>query len=121
MVNNDIVEKSNINRQFLFLKNSILKSKAEEACDAAKKINKNIKFLLICGKFCLEKDKIFTNKILWKNIILISIDSQSGKEYLDKKATTFEIPMILGATLGPLAKAETFVPFETWYLNDKEI
>jgi ubiquitin-activating enzyme E1 len=54
-----------------------------------------------------------------KDIILISIDSQSGKEYLDRKATTFEIPMILGATLGPLAKAETFVPFETWCLNDK--
>ena len=49
---------------------------------------------------------MFTNKFFSeKNIILISIDSQYGKEYLDKKATNFEIPMILGATLGPLAKA----------------
>lgn len=122
VVDHDIVEKSNLNRQFLFLKNSIGKSKVEAACEAAKKINKSIKFLPICEKFCLEKDKIFTNKFyMEKNIILISIDSQSGKEYLDKKATTFEIPMILGATLGPLAKAETFVPFETWCLNDKRI
>ena len=120
VVDNDIVEKSNLNRQFLFLKNSIGKSKAEVACDAAKQINKNIKLLPICEKFCLEKDKMFTNKFFSeKNIILISIDSQYGKEYLDKKATNFEIPMILGATLGPLAKAETFVPFETWCLNDK--
>ena len=122
VVDNDIVEKSNLNRQFLFLKNSIGKSKAEVACNAAKKINNNIKFLPICENFCLEKDKMFTNKFFSeKNIILISIDSQYGKEYLDKKATTFEIPMLLGATLGPLAKAETFVPFETWCLNDKEI
>ena len=122
VVDNDIVEKSNLNRQFLFLKNSIGKSKAEAACNAAKKINKSIKFLPICEKFCLEKDKIFTNKFFSeKDIILISIDSQSGKEYLDKKATNFEIPMILGATLGPLAKAEIFVPFETLCLNDKRI
>jgi ubiquitin-activating enzyme E1 len=117
-----ILLKSNLNRQFLFLKNSIGKSKVEAAYNAAKKINKSIKILPICEKFCLEKDKILTNKFCsQKDIILISIDSQSGKEYLDKKETNCEIPMILGATLGPLAKVEIFVPFETWCLNDKII
>lgn len=72
-------------------------------------------------KIFFRKDKIFTN-IFWKWIyILISIDSQSGMGYLDKKANTFEIPMFLGAILGPLAKTETFAQIQTWFLNHKRI
>ena len=119
VVDFDKVELSNLNRQFLFLKNSIGKFKVEAAASSVEKMNKEIKILPIPEKFCKEKDKLFNNKFFQeKDIFLISIDTYSGKEYLDRKSTMLNKPMILGAILGPQAKSETYIPFETASYGD---
>lgn len=119
VVDFDKVELSNLNRQFLFLRDSIGKTKVEAAAWSAEKINKNIKVLPIFEKFCKEKDNIFTHEFFKeKDIILISIDTKSGKEYLDKKSTLFYKPMILGAIKGPQAKSESYIPYETACFTD---
>jgi ubiquitin-activating enzyme E1 len=119
VVDFDKVEISNLNRQFLFLRDSIGKTKVEAAARSIEKINKNIKILPIFEKFCKEKDIIFTHDFFKeKDIILISIDTISGKEYLDKKSILFDKPMILGAIKGPQAKSESYVPYETPCFTD---
>jgi ubiquitin-activating enzyme E1 len=119
VVDFDKVEISNLNRQFLFLRDSIGKTKVEAAAASIEKINKNIKILPIFEKFCKEKDIIFTHDFFKeKDIILISIDTISGKEYLDKKSILFDKPMILGAIKGPQAKSESYVPYETSCFTD---
>lgn len=119
VVDFDKVELSNLNRQFLFLKNSIGKSKVEAAASSVENMNKEVKILPIPDKFCKEKDKLFNNKFFEeKDIFLISIDTNSGKEYLDRKSIMFNKPMILGAILGPQAKSEIYIPFETASYSD---
>ena len=119
IVDFDRVELSNLNRQFLFLKNSIGKFKVEAAASTVGNMNKEVKILPIPEKFCKDKDKLFNNKFFQeKDIILISIDTLSGKEYLDRKSTIFDKPIILGAILGPQAKSETYIPYETASYGD---
>ena len=119
VVDFDKVELSNLNRQFLFLKNSIGKFKVEAAASSIENMNKEVKILPIPEKFCKENENLFNNKFFKeKDIILISIDTNSGKEYLDRKSVLLNKPMILGAILGPQAKSETYVPFETASYGD---
>ena len=119
VVDFDKVELSNLNRQFLFLKNSIGKFKVKAAASSVEEMNKEIKILPIPEKFCKENDKLFNNKFFKeKDIFLISMDTFSGKEYLDRKSILHDKPMILGAILGPQAKSETYVPFETASYGD---
>ena len=119
VVDFDKVELSNLNRQFLFLKNSIGKYKVEAAASSVENMNKEVKILPIPEKFCKEKDKLFNNRFFQeKDIFLISIDTNSGKEYLDRKSIMLNKPMILGAILGPQAKSEIFIPFETASYSD---
>ena len=91
-----IIELSNLNKQFLFLKNSLGKFKAEEAAISAENMNKEVKILPIPEKFGKENDKLFNNNNKYfkeKDVILISID-------------------IIGAILGPQTKSETYVHFK---------
>ena len=119
VVDFDRVELSNLNRQFLFLKNSIGKFKVEAAASSVENMNKEVKILAIPEKFCREKDKLFNNKFFQeKDIFLISIDTFSGKEYLDRKSIMHNKPIILGAILGPQAKSETYIPFKTASYGD---
>ena len=119
IVDFDRVELSNLNRQFLFLKDSIGKFKVEAAAASVENMNKEVKILPIPEKFCKEKGTLFNNEFFKeKDIILISIDTNSGKEYLDRKAVLFNKPIILGAILGPQAKSETYCPFETASYGD---
>ena len=119
IVDFDKVELSNLNRQFLFLRNSIGKFKVEAAASSVENMNKEVKILPIPEKFCKEKDKLFNNKFFEdKDIFLIALDTNSGKEYLDRKSTMLNKPMILGAILGPQAKSEIYIPFETASYSD---
>ena len=75
-------------------------------------MNKEVKLLPIPEKFGKENDKLFNNEFFKeKDVILISIDINSGKEYLDKKSVLLNKPMILGAILGPQVKSKTYFIF----------
>ena len=119
VVDNDLIEISNLNRQFLFHKENIGESKAICSCNSAKIINKEINFKPICEKLCTNTEKKFSKSFYSQfDIIFSCLDNYEGKMYLDSKCTLFEIPSILGGALGPRAKTMNFIPYETACLND---
>ena len=119
VVDNDLIELSNLNRQFLFHKENIGKSKAICSCNSAKKINKEINYKPICEKLCTNTEKKLSKSFYSQfDIVFSCLDNYEGKMYLDSKCTLFEIPSILGGALGPRAKTMNFIPYETACLND---
>ena len=119
VVDNDLIELSNLNRQFLFHKENIGKSKAICACNSAKKINNEINYKPICEKLCVNTEKKLSKSFYSQfDIVFSCLDNYEGKMYLDSKCTLFEIPSILGGALGPRAKTMNFIPYETACLND---
>ena len=119
IIDYDLIELSNLNRQFLFHKDNIGESKAICACKEAKKINGEINYKPICEKLCYNSEKKLTKSFYSQfDIVFSCLDNYEGKMYLDNKCTLFEIPSILGGALGPRAKTMNFIPHETACLND---
>ena len=119
VVDNDLIELSNLNRQFLFHKENIGESKAICSCNSAKKINNEINYKPICEKLCSNSEKKLSKSFYSKFDLAFScLDNYEAKMYLDSKCTLFEIPSILGGALGPRAKTMNFIPYETACLSD---
>ena len=84
VVDNDLIELSNLNRQFLFQKENIGKSKAICSCNSAKKINNEINYKPICEKLCYNSEKNLSKSFYSQfDIVFSCLDNYEGKMYLD--------------------------------------
>ena len=117
----DSIEISNLNRQFLFNKENIGKSKSKCACVEAKKMNKFCNFedkqLLLNS----ETENIF-NTTFWniQNIVLTAVDNIKARRYIDSQTTLFKIPLIETATEGLKAHCQIIIPYITQNYSERE-
>ena len=121
VTDNDHIEISNLNRQFLFRKKDINKSKVEIASKEAKKINDkfNCDYLeILVNK---ENENIFNEQFyLNQNFILTAVDNVEARKYIDSQCTKFSIPLIDSGTLGTSGSCQIIYPFKTSCYNDKK-
>ena len=122
ITDNDIIEISNLNRQFLFQKKDIGKSKSKCAFEAIKKINDDFngeyyQFLLN------ESTENFFNEDFWlkQNYIFNAVDNIKARNYIDEKCCFYSIPYIDTGTLGTIGSMVSFYPYETICYRDMNI
>ena len=119
VIDDDNIEISNLNRQFLFHEEHKGLSKAKIACESAKVFNSDLKCNYINKRISPENKDIF-NKEYFNNVdfVLGAIDSKQGNYYLVKQCELFEKIFIKGGTKGTQGKVETFIPNITCSFND---
>ena len=119
IIDDDNIEISNLNRQFLFHEENKGKSKALIASKSAKEINPDCNFEYLAKRISPENKYIF-NKAYFNNVdfILDAIDSSQGNYYLSRQCELYEKILIKGATGGPCGKVQTFIPKKTGSYND---
>lgn len=110
----DVIEQSNLNRQFLFgnndigsKKSDVVKTKLKEYCPAM-----NVKeFDYEVGK----KTENTFNAVFWDNndIIINALDNVEARKYVDSRCVEFEKPLFESGTLGPKCNTQTIIPFKT--------
>lgn len=117
IIDDDLVELSNLNRQFLFHKKDIGQYKTLVAKKSADKINKDLKCIPLSQRISEENFHLFSD---FKNydLVLSAIDSDEGNSYLSELCQLFEKILIKGGIKGPEGKVESFIPKKTCSLND---
>jgi ubiquitin-activating enzyme E1 len=121
VTDNDNIELSNLNRQFLFRKKHQGKNKAIISCEEAKKINENINFKSYDLKVLLETENIF-NDCFWEDqdLIISAVDNENARKYIDNQITFYNKIFLESGTSGTSASSMVIYPQKTICYDDLE-
>lgn len=103
LLDDDIVEESNLNRQFLFQEDDIGKKKVNVLADRLKKINSTLKIKKIESN--LEQINLKNENV---SLIILSADSDNSLSIITEFATSNRVPLI---SVGYLADISCIGPF----------
>ena len=121
VTDNDNIETSNLNRQFLFRKDNIGHSKSKSACEAIRKMNSEFQCLDLQSRVGPENEHIF-NEEFWnkQTFVINAVDNVNARKYIDNQCTAFGRPLIDSGTLGTKAHVQMVIPYVTSCYNDTQ-
>lgn len=110
----DFVEKSNLNRQFLFRNSDIGKSKSLIAAQSIKLINPKINIIPQINKLGPESENHY-NMDFYKNIDICvnALDNINTRLYMDSRCVLFKKPLFESGTLGTKGNTQVIIPYLT--------
>uniref|UniRef100_A0A8C6RNF2 Ubiquitin-like modifier-activating enzyme 6 n=1 Tax=Nannospalax galili TaxID=1026970 RepID=A0A8C6RNF2_NANGA len=114
----DLIEKSNLNRQFLFRPHHIQKPKSYTAADATLKINPQLKIDAHLNKVCPATETIYNDEFYTKqDIIITALDNVEARRYVDSRCLANLRPLLDSGTMGTKGHTEIIVPHLTESYN----
>jgi ubiquitin-activating enzyme E1 len=104
VTDNDNIEVSNLNRQFLFRSKHVGKAKSECAAEAAKVMNKDFNCTAFTNLVAPNTEDLFNDKF-WesKDFIVNAVDNIKARHYIDEKCVWYGKPLLESGTLGTAA------------------
>lgn len=118
---NDNIEISNLNRQFLFRKNHVGKSKSQTACEVARGFNSSLKVEAYTTLVAPETEVVF-NDPFWESLdfVVNAVDNIKARLYVDARCVWYEKPLLESGTLGTKANSQMVVPHKTLCYGDSQ-
>ena len=120
VTDNDNIEISNLNRQFLFRKKDVGKPKSEIAINSVKEMNPSFKAESLQAKVCKETEETF-NEEFWsnQNFVVYAVDSVEARKYIDTKVVFHQKIAVDSGTLGTQAQSQVIIPYKTITYKDR--
>jgi ubiquitin-activating enzyme E1 len=114
VTDNDNIVESNLNRQFLFRKENIGKSKSKVACQSVKKINPSFNCVDLQARIGSENEEKFNEKF-WKkhDFVINAVDNVEARKFISKKCKMYGKILIDSGTNGTKANSQIIIPYET--------
>ncbi|OWF35050.1 ubiquitin-like modifier-activating enzyme 1 isoform X2 [Mizuhopecten yessoensis] len=110
----DIIEKSNLNRQFLFRPWDIQKHKSSTAANAAKEMNPNLNILSQENRVGAETENIYTDDFFEKlDGVANALDNVDARMYMDRRCVYYRKPLLESGTLGTKGNVQVVIPHVT--------
>lgn len=110
----DNIEISNLNRQFLFRKENVGSSKSQVACKAGITINPDLKVEALKLRVSPENDCVF-NDTFWEGIdaAVMAVDNVAARRFIDSKCVSFLKNLFDSGTLGLNCTSQSIIPHYT--------
>lgn len=107
----DIIERSNLNRQFLFRPDDINKPKSTIAKEAVNKMNPYINVTALTERVGQETENIF-NKEFYDRLdgVANALDNIQARLYMDERIITYKKPLLESGTLGAKCNVQVILP-----------
>ena len=113
ITDHDIIEKSNLNRQFLFREKDIIenKSKAECAVNSIKKINSKINCKYYTELVSEETENLFNEEFFKnQNAVVLAVDNFEARNYTAEKCEKYKIPYFNCGTENLYDNVGSYIP-----------
>lgn len=113
ITDNDSIEKSNLNRQFLFRSKDVGKFKSNCSSNAVCLMNPDLKGKIDSriDKVGEETENIFNNEF-WENLDFVTnaLDNVEARTYVDRRCVFFKKPLLESGTLGTKGNTQVIIP-----------
>lgn len=113
VTDNDSIEKSNLNRQFLFRPKDVGSNKSEVAAKAVQIMNPDLKGKIntMINKVGPETEDIFDVNF-WESLDFVTnaLDNVEARTYVDRRCVFFKKPLLESGTLGTKGNTQVVIP-----------
>ncbi|XP_071795032.1 ubiquitin-like modifier-activating enzyme 6 [Asterias amurensis] len=115
ITDNDIIEKSNLNRQFLFRPHHIQKPKSTTAAQSTQEINPSLHIDAQQHKVCPDTEMTIFHDDFFKgmDVVVNALDNVAARQYMDSRCVTNERPLIESGTMGAKGHVQVIIPHMT--------
>ncbi|XP_057862947.2 ubiquitin-activating enzyme E1 2 isoform X1 [Cryptomeria japonica] len=114
ITDDDVIEKSNLSRQFLFRDWNIGQAKSTVAASATTEINPCLQIEALQSRVSPATENIFDNTF-WENVgvVISALDNIDARLYIDRRCVYFQKPMLESGTLGTKCHTQVVIPHLT--------
>ncbi|KQK14498.1 hypothetical protein BRADI_1g16680v3 [Brachypodium distachyon] len=111
ITDDDIIEKSNLSRQFLFRDWNIGQAKSTVAATAASVINPSLLVDALQNRACPETENVFDDTF-WEglDVVINALDNVNARMYMDQRCLYFSKPLLESGTLGAKCNTQMVIP-----------
>lgn len=110
----DTIEKSNLNRQFLFRAHDVQKTKSEVAIRAAKHMNPALNAEAHLNRVGQETENVYNDDFMEKlDLVCNALDNVDARIYMDRRCVYYLKPLIESGTLGTKGNVQVVIPHLT--------
>jgi ubiquitin-activating enzyme E1 len=111
VTDDDVIEKSNLSRQFLFRDWDIGNSKSSVAGAAAKRINPALNVTALQNRVSPETEEVF-NDSFWTglDVVVNALDNVNARLYVDSRCVYFGKSLLESGTLGAKCNTQMVIP-----------
>ena len=115
----DIIETSNLSRQFLFRSSDVRKSKSLSGARVVKEWNPSMNVQGI-EKFVGPTTEDYFTDDFWESLDICwnALDNIKARQYTDGRCLWYSKPLLESGTTGTMTNAEVILPFQTGSYND---
>ncbi|ETK89342.1 hypothetical protein, variant 3 [Phytophthora nicotianae CJ01A1] len=110
----DTIEKSNLNRQFLFRSKDVQQAKSSVAARAIKEMNPDVNVQSYVSRVGAESEDQF-NDDFFESLsgVCTALDNVEARLYMDQRCLFYGLPMFESGTLGTKGNTQIVVPHKT--------
>uniref|UniRef100_K3X0A2 E1 ubiquitin-activating enzyme n=1 Tax=Globisporangium ultimum (strain ATCC 200006 / CBS 805.95 / DAOM BR144) TaxID=431595 RepID=K3X0A2_GLOUD len=114
ITDNDRIEVSNLNRQFLFREHNVGQPKSVAATNAVRQMNSSLKVKTLEHLVAPHTENVFDDDF-WTDLDVVTnaLDNVKARVYVDGKCVFHKIPLLESGTLGTKCNVQVVIPYLT--------